>query len=614
MKKSVRFITSPDLHAKSNLTLLKNALREVDIAPAADKKYRESIVAEALSLDPIHTVSDINIHIDCIIPAHLTSAATNVFIPNMQMYSTHWDESLKQIDFVLAKTREAEAFFNERGVRTLYIGWRGEDALRPSCLGAAAIDAGGWLYEIQPTPRAVAAAVAFVAMWKSDMPHLYLAGNKTTLDLIEYDATPTIHKIYVNLTRDLDQESQELASLRNTCKTHIHVADGTGCPAGVYLSLSTGARCVYLRGDFTLDEVLAGETHINLPSDVLENPGKGSVGQLRKLACSQEEFTAIVMAAATPAPARKQRTAYIEQVKQFRSDFAAAWRQIEVFNGKPQHVFDFATAAELPAVSIVTPTYNRRLMFRLAIWCFMQMNYARDKVQWIVVDDSEETEAVGRDLDPVRARFGSEAVTYLRLDKKTPLGEKRNLGVAAARHGIIIHMDDDDYYPADSIRIRVSHLLTSGLDAVVCTTIPMYDLRRYSSAINVPPLWMSLAERCSEATMAYKKSFWAERQFDRDMAEGETFLVGRLARVKEITCAGVIVSMLHSKNSSGRGAAVVIGEPNGCHYGFSDSLFKFLHSLEPEATVGGAVVDGTVRENPDALQGKFGAAAAPPRQ
>lgn len=608
MKKSVRFITAPGLYSKSNLTLLKNALREIDIAPAADKKYRESIVAEALSLDPIHTISDINIHIDCIIPAHLTTAAINVFIPDMQLYSTHWDESLKQIDFVLAKTREAEAFFNDRGARTLYIGWRGEDALRPSCAGAAAIDASGWLYEVQPTPRAVAAAEAFVAMWKPDMPHLYLAGNKTTLDLIEYVDAPTIHKVYVNLTRDLDQESPELAGLRNTCKTHVHVADGTGCPAGAYLSLSTGARCVYLCGDPTLDEVLGGEAaHIALPSALLENPGKGSVGCLRKLACSEDEFAAAVAAAATAPLPRKQRTAYIEQIKQFRSNFAAAWRQIETANGKPQHVFDFATAAELPAVSIVTPTYNRRLMFRLAIWCFMQMNYARDKLQWIIVDDSDTAEAVETDLNPVRARFGADAVTYLRLDKKTPLGEKRNLGVAAARHSIIIHMDDDDYYPADSVRIRVSHLLTSGLDAVVCTTIPMYDLRRYSSAINVPPLWMSAAERCSEATLAYKKSFWAERQFDRDMAEGETFLAGRLARVKEITCAGIIVSMLHSKNSSGRGAAIAAGEANGCHYGFSDSLFKFLHSLEPEATIGGAVVDGTMRENPGALQGKFGA-------
>ena len=46
----------------------------------------------------------------------------------------------------------------------------------------------------------------------------------------------------------------------------------------------------------------------------------------------------------------------------------------------------------------------------------------------------------------------------------------------------------------------------------------------------------------------------------------------------EISWKDIIVSLLHSKNTSTRVARMK--EPNGCHFGFTDELFLFLTSLD----------------------------------
>ncbi len=97
------------------------------------------------------------------------------------------------------------------------------------------------------------------------------------------------------------------------------------------------------------------------------------------------------------------------------------------------------------------------------------------------------------------------------------------------------------------------------------------------SAMNVPPLDLGPAERVSEATLAFTRKFWEEREFPKDtsVAEGEKFLEGREADTAEISPAGVIVSFLHGGNSTSRRVPEA-QEPNGCHYGFDDEYFLYL--------------------------------------
>jgi hypothetical protein len=105
----------------------------------------------------------------------------------------------------------------------------------------------------------------------------------------------------------------------------------------------------------------------------------------------------------------------------------------------------------------------------------------------------------------------------------------------------------------------------------------MYDLQKGVSAVNVPPYTLSLAERCSEATLTFTKAFWQKKQFeDVTVAEGEGFLKGREDQVVEIPPQQIIIALSHTSNLSSR--KMPDSKP-GCFWGFSKQLLEFLHGL-----------------------------------
>jgi len=115
---------------------------------------------------------------------------------------------------------------------------------------------------------------------------------------------------------------------------------------------------------------------------------------------------------------------------------------------------------------------------------------------------------------------------------------------------------------------------------VYCSTLPMYDCGRYISAMNVPPLTLGVAERISEASLCFTRTFWETQKFPGpvNIAEGEAFIMGREDKTAEIPPDGVIVSFIHKANMSSRRVPTAT-EPNGCHYGFDDDYFSYLSSM-----------------------------------
>jgi hypothetical protein len=141
-------------------------------------------------------------------------------------------------------------------------------------------------------------------------------------------------------------------------------------------------------------------------------------------------------------------------------------------------------------------------------------------------------------------------------------------------------MDDDDVYPENSILFRITMLLKEPLrECVFCTTIPCYDITKFTSFMNVPPITLKMSERVSEATLCFTKKFWEERKFDDiQIAEGNTFVQGREHMCRELSPQDVIVSLVHTKNSSSR-KTPELTEPNGCHYGFNEKLFTLVTEI-----------------------------------
>jgi len=98
-------------------------------------------------------------------------------------------------------------------------------------------------------------------------------------------------------------------------------------------------------------------------------------------------------------------------------------------------------------VSVVTPTYNRRMFIPTLIDVYRNQTFSKEKMEWIIIDD-------GRDKVEdlfIEASKTIPNVRYIRKDEKMRIGAKRNALNKLAQGAIIVAMDDDDYYPPDRV-------------------------------------------------------------------------------------------------------------------------------------------------------------------
>ncbi len=196
---------------------------------------------------------------------------------------------------------------------------------------------------------------------------------------------------------------------------------------------------------------------------------------------------------------------------------------------------------ELPAVSIITPTWNRKELFLLALNNFYNTEYPRDKLEWIIVDDSCEEQKV-KTILPEDNR-----IKYIELDveQSLPISRKRNIGVQNASNDIILHMDDDDFYYPQHVLSRVKVLLSNSIECIGCTELGCYNVLNKKS-FKIGDKQSVLAE----ATMCYYKSFWLERPFFERVQAGEAihFLKGREKQVVQLPFTYVMIALTHKKN------------------------------------------------------------------
>jgi hypothetical protein len=245
----------------------------------------------------------------------------------------------------------------------------------------------------------------------------------------------------------------------------------------------------------------------------------------------------------------------------------------------PKHMPPLLNTPDCPSISIVTLVHNRPKFVQNACFNLLTTDYPKEKIEWVVVDDSEPDQSASDRIIHFQQAFPGK-VTYIPLVKKTNVGKKRNLGVSRAAHDIVMMMDDDDHYPVTSFRRRVAWLTKDRVphSCAVCTTIAMYDLLNGKSAVNSPPFNLRLSKRCSEATLTFFKNFWRSRAFpENDIAEGEGFLVGRESEVVEMPPQQIIVAFSHGTNISSRKLPAEAGQ--GCFWGFEPSFLKFIHGL-----------------------------------
>jgi glycosyltransferase involved in cell wall biosynthesis len=172
--------------------------------------------------------------------------------------------------------------------------------------------------------------------------------------------------------------------------------------------------------------------------------------------------------------------------------------------------------------------------------CFEHQDYPKDRMEWIIVDDG--TDKIG-DLVAQHP-----LVKYFPIEKKLLLGQKRNFMHEKTRGDILVYMDDDDYYPPESVLARVKLLLKykdKGIECLGSTLIGTYNILTNTSSMSSDgPISLS------EASMAYTKHFWEKRGFDELCVRGEHkyFTEQRLHQILDVPYSFILIAMCHRTN------------------------------------------------------------------
>ena len=145
-----------------------------------------------------------------------------------------------------------------------------------------------------------------------------------------------------------------------------------------------------------------------------------------------------------------------------------------------------------------------------------------------------------------------------------------------ASHDFLVCMDDDDFYPAHSIKTRIKVLLKyPEINMVGCGMVCCYDV--FKDAFYVAGGKTTLAE----ATYAYRRSFWEKRNFNPRirLGEGVLFLRDRKEECYRIPYTFVLFVMNHKSNVTGLLRQEVKREYFINHYILPEEIMEILKKI-----------------------------------
>lgn len=193
-----------------------------------------------------------------------------------------------------------------------------------------------------------------------------------------------------------------------------------------------------------------------------------------------------------------------------------------------------------PFVSLCTVTYNRRHFLPLLQWCILQQDYPRERMQWVILDDSD-------DGSPPFEPDSRLNVVYKQYSEKIPLGRKRNLSHQYCDGEIIVYLDDDDFYPPSRVSYAVQSLQDSEELIAGCTLLPILFLPEEEIAM-VGPFGKNHA---TAGTFAFRRELLQQTAFQDDAksAEERYFLKNYAIPLKQLDPKKTILCIAHRRNT-----------------------------------------------------------------
>ena len=229
-------------------------------------------------------------------------------------------------------------------------------------------------------------------------------------------------------------------------------------------------------------------------------------------------------------------------------------------------------AKKLPPVTIITITKNRAQFASLMLYNWINLTYPRDKLEWLILDDSTDTDYLLSDYIPQEDPY----IRYVKLDKEYSIADKRNKAVELAKYDFIVHMDDDDFYFPDHVLAKIRLILHYNVQGVHSIPIGVYDLMEGSSYICDTTLKDGLnTNNIAEGTIAYRKEYWQNNKFGTKpgCSEGRSFINKHFNQWLNFHFLFNMISITHTKNVTGNSRRFINESLENLKTGKFDDIF-----------------------------------------
>lgn len=526
--------------------------------------------------------AEANIFLEVVNPSLFSYAKKNILIPNTEWYFKNWIPYLDMFDEIWVKTDEAGRLLKKLTKTPLrYICWTSIDkvwdpTMQKKNYHKAIVPVGKNIFR-HPKPI----FQAYMRIKQRDeklykkLPDLYVVYSSVHLTITcPEEITDKVHM------KSEFMKEKEYDELFRECGLAICTSLAEGFCHAVNEAMSLGCNLLLSSIPPFMDDLVGGVQvgafYANY-SEKVEQPE--CLGELvdTDIESLIEQLTQYVQ---TPFSEKKNGSETLRSIYEHRHRLWIQTMKTTLRESIPTERYElknvFPKEEDLPDISILTITKDRRSFMPLTKYSYMIQSYPEDKLEWVIVDDGD---------DPIEdTLIGVPNVKYVRCEQGLTIGQKRNLAVQNAMYDILVNMDDDDVYPNNSVLHRVAMLLKDpAKECAFCTTIPCYDICKFSSFMNVPPSTLPMSQRVSEATMIFTRKFWQENPYPENVkvAEADAFVGGREQMCRELSPQDVIVSLIHPRNMSSR-KTPEIKEPNGCHYGFNETLFAMVTQIGEE--------------------------------
>lgn len=539
--------------------LIEHALRTLE------KSSQKGLSYEIVRADPLQPPSnaDIVIHLEVPHPVWFPWAPTQIWMVNPEWCSPNWESYKEQFTQIWVKEYKRVSEF---GSKAIHVPWAVRGPLKPVKQDALGLRQALWVLGASQNKHI--AARALLPIWPADFP-ITVTTTLEPCDLSgSFPASVTIKRGFL--------EAAELEELNQNAATHVAIsaAEGFGFTAA---QAEARSAAMILNTLPVYEEYYSGKEYASfISTPPLEKVGSdlnhcGYVADFSGVTTSdiKNALQAIPAGESEVKVSEDRLNAFVETVGHHLTRCIKKSK-----NHLPMP--PVLSRDDCPSISVLTLTYNRRNFIDLAFINILTTDYPLAKIQWVIVEDSDDTMKSASDkIKAFEGRVPGCEITYVPMSKKRSIGYKRNRAVKAAKYDICVNMDDDDVYPASSFRRRVAWLLQTKAAVVGCTMIAMYDLQHGISAVNTPPWSLTQAQRVSEASFCFKTAYALEHPFpDIQQSEGEGFVSKDFV---EIPPQQILVALNHGTNTSGR---VIAGRAQtGCFWGWDQKFITWLHGL-----------------------------------